>query len=125
MVKAIISSLVAICMLWAGILYEQHVVFNTFKEFNEMTILVYQKTEKEIVTKDDVLSVQKYWIEKKQFLHVFIPHNEIKEIELWLAESSTLIEHEKYEDALSKLDVVIELTEQIPKSFLFRLENIL
>jgi DNA mismatch repair protein MutS len=36
-----------------------------------------------------------------------------------------LVENGKKEDALSKIDVVIELIEQIPKSFSFRIENIL
>lgn len=125
MVKAIVSSLVAISIFCFGIFFEHKVVFDTFNEFNNMTVMVYRKTEKEMATKEDVLTIQKYWIQKKEILHVFIPHNEIKEIELWLAESSTLIENEKFEDALSKLDVVIELTEQIPKTFLFRIENIL
>ena len=37
----------------------------------------------------------------------------------------TLVENGKKEDALSKIDVVIELMEQIPKSFSFRVENLL
>ena len=125
MVKSIISSIVALFIIFSANAYEQHVVMDTFSTFNHNAKIVYKKTENQTAIKEDILSLQKFWIEKKHILHVFIPHNEIKEIELWLAESSTLIENEKYEDALSKLDVVIELTEQIPKTFLFKLENIL
>ncbi|MBR4420736.1 MAG: DUF4363 family protein [Clostridia bacterium] len=53
-----------------------------------------------------------------------MPHNDIKEIELWLAEACTLVEHKEYKDALSKIDVVIELTEQIPKMYVFAPQNI-
>ena len=97
----------------------------SIKEFKEIMVIVYEKVESDTATKDDVLSAQKYWIAKKEKLHVFIPHNDIKEIDLWIAESSTLVENGKKEDALSKIDVVIELIEQIPKAYSFRIENLL
>ena len=86
---------------------------------------VYKKTENQTAVKDDILSAQELWLENKKHLQMFIPHNEIKEIELWIAESTTLVENKKYDDALSKIDVVIELIEQIPKTFSLRIENIL
>ena len=125
MVKSIISALVAVLILFLGSFLEQKYVNDTFDEFKEMMVTVYKKVENDEAVKDDVLSAQTYWIEKKRILHTFIPHNEIKEIALWLAESTTLVENDKKEDALSKLDVVIELLEQIPKTFAFRIENIL
>ena len=125
MVKAIISTLVAIFILLAGSLFEQYYVNKTFNEFKEIVVIVYDKIENQTATKEDVLSAQKFWISKKQKLHIFIPHNDIKEIDLWLAESSTLVENNKKEDAISKIDVVIELIEQIPKIYSFKIENIL
>jgi hypothetical protein len=125
MVKSIITTLGAIIVLLCFSLYEQHYINETFSEFKEIMVCVYHKVENDEARKDDALSAQTYWISKKEKLHIFIPHNEIKEIDLWLAESTTLIENNKKEDALSKLDVVIELIEQIPKTFSFRIENIL
>ena len=125
MVKAIISTLVAIVLLFSASLYEQYYVNKTFDEFKEIIVVVYKKIENDTATKEDVLSAQKFWISKKEKLHIFIPHNDIKEIDLWLAESSTLVENDKKEDAISKIDVVIELIEQIPKTYSFKIENIL
>ena len=62
---------------------------------------------------------------KKKTLHVLIPHNEIKEIDLWLSECCGLLETKTFDDALTKLTVVSELIEQIPKTFSFRIENIM
>ena len=84
----------------------------------------YEKVEEEYANREDVLAVQKSWLKKKSRLHVFIPHNEIKEIDLWLSESVTLVEKEKWEDALSKIEVLKELTEQIPNTFKVTIENI-
>ncbi len=125
MVKAIISTFVAILILIAGSLFENYYVNKSFIEFKEIVVVLYDKIENDKATKEDVLSVQKFWINKKEKLHIFIPHNDIKEIDLWLAESSTLVENNKKEDAISKIDVVIELIEQIPKIYSFRIENIL
>ena len=125
MVKSIISTVLAIILLVSLSIIEQTIINNTFEDLKDNLKVVYQKTENQTAVKDDILAYQKFWIKKKEFLHVFIPHNEIKEIDLWIGESCTLIEYKKYEDALSKLDVVMELIEQIPKTFALRIENVL
>ncbi len=125
MVKSIITLLVAIVLLFSISLYEQYYINKTFLEFKKIMITVYDKIENDTATKEDILTAQKFWIKKKEKLHIFIPHNDIKEIDLWLAESSTLVESDKKEDAISKIDVVIELIEQIPKTYSFRIENLL
>lgn len=125
MVKSLISIIIALLITISLSILEQTYVNKSFKEFKEIMVIVYEKVESDTATKDDVLSAQKYWIAKKEKLHVFIPHNDIKEIDLWLAESTTLVENNKKEDALSKIDVVIELIEQIPKIYSFRIENLL
>ncbi len=125
MVKSIISTILATVLLVSLSLIEQSVIKNTFLELKDNLTIVYAKTENQTAIKDDILAYQKFWIQKKEFLHVFIPHNEIKEMDLWIGESCTLIENKKYEDALSKLDVVMELIEQIPKTFALRVENVL
>ncbi len=125
MVKSIISTLLAIMLLVSLCIIEQTIITNTFGDLKDNLSIVYTKTENQTAVKDDILAYQKFWIKKKEYLHMFIPHNEIKEIDLWIGESCTLIENKKYEDALSKLDVVMELIEQIPKTFALRIENIL
>ena len=67
---------------------------------------------------------EKYLTEKKKALHVFIPHNEIKEVDLWLSESATLVRDKEWQDAISKIEVLKELTEQIPKTFRLSWENL-
>ena len=69
--------------------------------------------------------MQKNWIEKKHVLHIFIPHSEIKEVDLWLSEAATLVRDKEWHDAISKIEVLKELSEQIPMSFKITLENIL
>ncbi|MBO5850810.1 MAG: DUF4363 family protein [Clostridia bacterium] len=124
MVKSFISALVAIGILFSVSFGEQYLLRKNFTEFKESAVVVYKKIEEETAVKEDVLSLQKLWLKKKNTLHLFIPHNDIKEVELWIAEASTLIENGKNDDALSKIDVVIELSEQIPKMYVFAPQNI-
>ena len=125
MVKSLISMLCAVALLTAGAIYEHWFVSKQFDEFNQVLEVLYQKVDSETATEDDVYAVQNNWIDKKKVLHAFIPHNEIKEFDLWISESATLVRDKQWEDAISKIEVLIELTEQIPKTFTLSLENIL
>ena len=87
MVKTFVSFLVALVILFSGQLYENFFVEKQFEDFNTSLHALYEKTEEDTVSKEDVLAVQDLWIAKKRKLHMFIPHTEIKEVDLWLAEA--------------------------------------
>ncbi len=125
MVKTITSILVVACLLIVGAIYENTFVTKQFNEMHEVLVTLYDKVDDTTATQDDVYAVQKNWIAKKKVLHIFIPHNDIKEMDLWLAESATLVRDKEWKDAISKIEVLIELTEQIPKTFMLSWENIL
>ena len=125
MVKTFISILVVSLLLIVGSMYENNFIKTKFEDFNSVLTVLYDKIDSESATQDDVYAVQKNWLSKKKVLHIFIPHNEIKEIDLWLSESATLVRDKEWKDAISKIEVLIELSEQIPKTFMLSLENIL
>lgn len=115
---------VGILLFFAGI-YENLHIKREFKEFNSQLTVLYQKIEDQTATTNDVLAIQNNWLEKKSDLHAFISHAEIREVELWVSETITLVQKKSWVDALSKVEVLIDLSEQIPKNFLLRIENIL
>lgn len=125
MVKTVISTAIVALLLILGAIYETNFVQRQFNEFNVVVAELYEKTDNHIAVEDDVLAVQKNWEDKKRWLHAFIPHTEIKEVELWLAETITLVRDKEWSDAISKLEVLKELSKQIPKNFLISLENVL
>ncbi len=125
MVKTIISIIVVSIILTFGIIFENNFTQNEFKEFHQTLEVLYEKVNDKTAVEDDAYAVQKSWLQKKKYLHSFIPHTEIKEFDLWLAESIKLIREEKWEDALSKVEVLLELAEQVPQVFKLSLENIL
>ena len=114
-----------LAIIIAGAAYENSFIVRQFEEFKKVAEELYEKTESQTAVKDDALAVQNNWLEKKKYLHNFIPHTEIKEMDLWISESVSLISDKKWDDALSKVEVIKELSEQIPKTFEISIQNIL
>ena len=125
MVKAGISVILSLCIIIGASIFETVYVTKSFNNFHTLLSSAYEKIEQETAVKEDILTAQEFWIKKKESLHVFIPHNDIKEIDLWVTEAVTLVEKQMWNEALSKIDVCIELVEQIPKTFLLKIENVL
>lgn len=125
MVRSIISMLCVAFLLFIGATFETKFVQKQFSEFHSVLEILYEKVDQETATQDDVYAVQKNWLDKKRFLHIFIPHNEIKEVDLWLSESATLVRDKEWNDAISKVEVLKELAEQIPRTFLLTWDNVL
>lgn len=117
MVKTIVSIIVVLCLIVAGAIFECVVVKNQFNEFNAELIEVYDKIEAQTATTDDIYQLQDSWIDKKSFLHAFIPHNEIREFDLWIADAVNFVRNEEWIDALSKMEVLIALSKEAPRSF--------
>ena len=124
MVKSIVSSLIALAILFAGAFYEQRYIKKTFREIHDRFDIVYEKLNDETIADGDVEYAYRFWLEKKKQLHMFIPHNEIKEFDLWIGESFVYVYDKNYEEAKAKMIVVLHLAEEIPKTFSIRLENI-
>lgn len=124
MVKSIITVLVSALIFIGGSICEQVYLNNSFQNFRQRLIVVYEKTEDETITAYDVKSVQDLWIKNKKTLHIFISHNDIKELDMWISESLNYVKQKNYGEALDKIEVAIELTEQIPKGYLIRFENV-
>lgn len=125
MVKTFISIIVVSLLLGVGIFFEERYTQNKFLEFRQTLDVLYEKVDGKTAVEDDAYAVQRYWLERKKYIHFFIPHTEIKEFDLWLAESIKLIREEKWEDALSKIEVLRELAEQVPQVFTLTWENVL
>ena len=125
MVKTIITMLCVLVVILAGTLYEGDFVQRQFVEMQEVLEVLSEKVENQTAVEEDVKSVQENWLSKKRYLHAFIPHNEIKEVDLWMSEIKKLVREEKWTDVISKIDVLIDLCKQIPKNFLVHPENIL
>ena len=125
MVKSVCSMLCVFILLIVGAVCENGFVIKQFEEFEAIAEELYEKTEEHVSVKDDAVALQDNWLDKKKYLHNFVPHTEIKEMDLWISEAITLIEEENWDDALPKIKVIKDLALRIPDTFKISLENIL
>ena len=124
MVKSIISAILVALILTVGVIFENNFIKGEFKELSTATNALYDKIDDKSATENDVYALQKVWVDSKEKLHAFISHNEIKEFDLWIAETVKLVSVEMWDEALSKMEVIKELEEQIPKTFEFTFANV-
>jgi len=125
MVKSILSVIITLSLIIFGAFIESFYVKKSFKELNQIAIVCQHKADEQTLSSNDTNLLQNTFLRKRKLLHVFIPHTEIKEMELWISESVKCAKDLNYQDASLKLEVVIELTEQIPNNFKLTWQNIL
>ena len=111
-------------ILAVGVLYETTFIRGEFEELTAATDILYDKIDGQSANENDVYALQTKWTDAKEKLHAFISHNEIKEFDLWIAETIKLVSAEMWDEALSKMEVIKELEEQVPKSFEFSFANV-
>ncbi len=124
MIKSLLTMLLALFLLIDATFAEQIIVQRTFDEFTVIIEQTQTKLSSENPSKLDADGLENFWFDKKQKLHVWIPHTEIKEIELWVSECVAYTQIEDFDEAYTKLDVLKTLAMQIPKNFSLQLENL-
>ena len=112
MVKSIVTVLVTLSILIAGAAFEQTYIHREFGDFAAVVETLDEKVTAQTATEEDALAVQKNWLTHKEHMHVFIPHTEIKEIDLWLSETVSYVKSQNWEEARAKIEVLAELVEQ-------------
>ena len=125
MVKTIYSIAISVLILVLAGVCEQIYLKKTFESLHEDFTIAYLKIKEEKATPDDANAIKSRWIAQKKKLHFFISHNDIKEMDLWLSEAVAYLKLGNIEESVSKIEVAISLTEQIPQNYLIRFENIL
>lgn len=124
MVKTLAGIVLSLAFILGISAYEIHSVGNTFRTFSQALVALRQKTEDRTATYEDGCAVRSFWKEKKRTLHVWIPHTSIENVDYQLNEALGYLYEDQFEDALPKLEVLIEMSEKIPRSYSFSLENI-
>lgn len=124
MVKSLSSIAVAILLLLGAALFEWFFVSDNFDEFGEELLTLYQKTENETANGEDARAVQTSWEERKESLHIWIPHNDISRIDDYMSETVRLVAEKEYKLALAKLEILIHLCECLPDTYSPALENV-
>lgn len=124
MLRTIASIFITLSLIFGISYYESTRVKTTFDEFEKALTVLYDKTESGDVTYEDGTSVEKFWENKKNTLHVWLPHSAILEIDYQLYEAVGCLYVRDYKSALPKLEILLGMCENIPQSYRFSLENV-
>ena len=124
MIKTIVSIFVTLALILGVSMYEIYYVESTFATFHDMLRSLKEKTDLNTVNYSDGLAVRSFWDEKKQVMHIWVPHTALSEIDYQLDELIGFLYTEKYDDALPKIEVVLGLSEYVPRSYTISLGNI-
>jgi len=124
MTKTLTTIAVSIIILLACSYGEYKQVNTTFKSFYLFLEQTEIKLKNEDASVQDAVALRDFWLDKRTKLHVWIPHTDIKEIDLWLSETVAFTENGKFDEAATKIVVLKGLAKQIPETYLIRLENI-
>lgn len=124
MVKSIIYTAAAIALCAALFIFTEHFVKTQFGEVERAASALYEKVESGDATESDAQAVYGLWEQKKSRLHIFIPHNDIAQLDYYLGEAGGHIRNGENKEALAKLEVVKRMAASLPSAYAVKLENI-
>lgn len=124
MVKSIIYTVVAIALCLGVFLGTHYYIGNQLGQFHTALETLYDKIEEKTATREDAYAVRNMWTDKKSKLHIFIPHNDISYVDYWLSEACALIYRDEFDLALGKIEVLLEITKNLPDAYNVKLENV-
>jgi hypothetical protein len=112
MKKYIILTVVLALIISASIL-EKNYIKTTFKEFDGHLTALAGKAYEKSIDDADVNAVKKWWNQKKPKLDLMVPHINITETDLHIAEMSGNVTTKKYEEAYAQISILRELCARI------------
>ena len=124
MVKTILSILISAALLAGAAVFENNFVGRQFGELETALTALEDKVRGADANRADAEVVKTLWENRKKKLHAVIPHSDISYIDYWLGEAVSYVETKNYDVALSKIEVLITICEQIPKTYSISFENV-
>ncbi len=125
MIKTIASIFITLALICGIAVYESNRVQKTFADLETALTALYDKTESGEVTYEDGTAVEKFWENKKNTLHIWLPHTAILEIDYQLYEAVGYLYVRDYKSALPKIEILLGMCQNIPQSYRFSIENVL
>ena len=125
MIRTLVSILVTVLLIFSLSFVEIHYVQDTFSHFSNILQSLFEKTETQTATYQDGEAVRSFWEDKREVLHIWLPHSAIQEIDLQLSEAIGYLYQENYEDSLAKIEVLVSLSRLVPDSYTLKWKNIL
>ncbi len=123
--QIIICILVIIIVIWLDAFtarYTNNIMDNIISNLSEVREAIYQEDEEKM--KENIEKVMDEWDKNKSKLSVYIEHDELEKVELYMVEVNTDIGTKEYNMALESLESCNFIIEHIKDKYKLSLKNI-
>lgn len=124
MVRTAASILITLAIIFGVSYIEAKHTVESFALLEQAFRGLYLKTEREEATHEDGKTVKALWEREKRTLHFWLPHTVMDNVDFQLEEAIGFLYEYDYQDALPKIEILIDLAEYLPKAYALRLENV-
>ena len=124
MIRTIVSIIITLGLIFGLSFYELYYVQTTFEHLHKALESLYEKSESATATYEDGVAIQAIWEDKREYLHVWMPHTVLQEIEYQLNETLGYLYLNDYANTLPKVSLLLGITESLPISYNLRWGNV-
>ena len=124
MAKTLLGLLLSVLLIVGCSIYEVFYITTAVQTIRQKAISLFQLTEEGKATHEDGNALRIAWEHEKKQLHIWLPHTAIENVDYHLNEALGYLYQENYEDALPKLEVLIDMTENIIQTIAVLPENV-
>lgn len=128
MYREIIISVLIIVSIFTFDKMTQRYTDKTINDAIQDLNMIKQNIKEEIIDNKEVVKKcnEKYqkWLRYHKYLAFYIEHNELEKVEINYVAGKSLIEMEKYEEAISEIEKTIFVMQHINDKYSVNLENI-
>ena len=124
MIRTIVGIFISFALLIGATLWEGQYIQSSFATVEETIQSLYEKTEEGTATHEDGEAVEIFWQTKKNKMHFLLPHNAVQQIDFELNEALGYLYQGNFQDALPKMEVLLQITEVIRQNFTLLWGNI-
>lgn len=124
MVKTTVTLLIVLAVILAASFFENNYLVKNFDYFDKSLDEIIENTDKGEDSSDKLFQLTKWWKDKKNVLHAFVPHSDIRDIDGLMVEANKYIKNEMYNTAAAKLQKLDDMIVSITQNYSFNFGNI-
>lgn len=114
MTKSIVAGIIALALVVSCGIVEVVVLRNRYEELHAQCLEVMELAREEKLSAHEFDAFRDKWVELRETSELFLPHQDVYEINLRFAESEAYVEQNDYEQLLAQLSVIEELLQYVP-----------
>ncbi len=114
MTKSIVAGIIALALVLSCGIVEVVVLKKDYEKLHDECVQVMSLAEEETLTEERFNEFRDRWVKLREISELFLPHQDVYELNLRFAESQAYVEQRDFEQVLAQLSVVEELLAYVP-----------